>query len=94
MIATHDAFCPRNLALSEKHHPDQDVVATCAACWLNTREVQERLNHNPSLKAETNIALQSVKLEYKGNKKVRHMVEVLIEDIGYDVLGSKVILYL
>lgn len=22
----------RNLALSEKHHPDQDVVATCAAC--------------------------------------------------------------
>ncbi|MEB4593056.1 CoB--CoM heterodisulfide reductase iron-sulfur subunit B family protein [Candidatus Thiothrix sp. Deng01] len=80
----------RNIALSEKHHPDQDIVATCAACWLNTREAQERINHNPRLKEETNIALQSVKLEYAGKKKVRHMVEVLIEDIGYDALGQKV----
>lgn len=80
----------RNIALSEQHHPDQDIVATCAACWLNTREAQERLNHNPRLKEETNIALQSVKLEYSGRKKIRHMVEVLIEDFGYDALAAKV----
>lgn len=80
----------RNIALSEKHHPDQDIVATCAACWLNTREAQERINDNPRLKEETNIALQAVKLEYTGKKKIRHMVEVLIEDFGYDALGSKV----
>lgn len=80
----------RNIALSEKHHPDQDIVATCAACWLNTREAQERINHNPRLKEETNIALQAVKLEYTGRKKIRHMVEVLIEDVGYDALAAKV----
>jgi heterodisulfide reductase subunit B len=28
----------RNIALSEEHNPDQDIVATCAACWLSTRE--------------------------------------------------------
>jgi heterodisulfide reductase subunit B len=80
----------RNIALSEQHHPGQDVVAACAACWLNTREVNERLLHDPKLKEETNIALQSVKLEFKGEKKVRHMVEVLIEDVGFDALAAKV----
>lgn len=80
----------RNIALSEQHHPEQDIVATCAACWLNTREAQERINENPRLKEETNIALQQVKLEYTGKKNIRHMVEVLIEDIGYDALGKKV----
>lgn len=80
----------RNIALSEQHHPEQDIVATCAACWLNTREAQERINENPRLKEETNIALQQVKLEYTGKKNIRHMVEVLIEDIGYEALGNKV----
>ena len=33
----------RNIALSEQHNPGQDIVATCAACWLATREAKERL---------------------------------------------------
>ena len=28
----------RNIALSEQHNPGQEIVATCAACWLSTRE--------------------------------------------------------
>jgi heterodisulfide reductase subunit B len=32
----------RNFALAEKHLPGQDMVATCAACWLNARESKER----------------------------------------------------
>ena len=73
----------RNLALSEQEHPGQDLVATCAACWLATREANDRLNHEPQLKTEANEALKEAKLTFKGEKKVRHMVEVLIEDIGY-----------
>ena len=37
------ALSARNIALSEEHHPGQDIVATCAACWLSTREAAERL---------------------------------------------------
>ena len=33
----------RNFALAEKHLPGQDVVATCAACWLNAKESKEKL---------------------------------------------------
>ncbi len=85
------ALSARNIALSEQHHPNQDVVATCAACWLATREANDRLNEDSQLLAETNEALQQAGLTFKGEKKVRHMVEVLIEDIGYDEMKSHVV---
>lgn len=80
----------RNIALSEKEHPGQDIVATCAACWLATRETQERFEHNSELKADANEALKEAGLTFKGEKKIRHMVEVLIEDVGYEAIQNKV----
>ncbi|MBN4080663.1 CoB--CoM heterodisulfide reductase iron-sulfur subunit B family protein, partial [Beggiatoa alba] len=80
----------RNMALSEQAHPDQDIVATCAACWLATRETKERLNNDEGLMKETNEALAAGGLKVKANQKVRHMVEVLIEDFGFDELGKHV----
>jgi len=38
----------RNIAISEKEHPGQDIVATCAACWLGTKETSERVSHSGS----------------------------------------------
>ncbi|KPK68366.1 MAG: heterodisulfide reductase [Acidithiobacillales bacterium SM23_46] len=75
----------RNIAISEKEHPDQDIVATCAACWLGTRETQERVVHSGEL-----LALSEAGLKMEGKKPIRHMVEVLIEDIGYDGLKKPV----
>jgi heterodisulfide reductase subunit B len=80
----------RNLALSEQHNQGQDMVATCAACWLASREAKERLDHSPQMKADANEALKEAGLEYKGQAEARHMVEVLIEDIGYDALKAGV----
>jgi len=80
----------RNMALSEQAHPDQDIVATCAACWLATKETQERLHADDDLMKETNEALAAAGLKVEANKPVRHMVEVLIEDLGYDELGKPV----
>ena len=84
------ALSARNMALSEQAHPGQDIVATCAACWLATRETQERLHNDGDLMKETNEALATAGLKVKADKKVRHMVEVLIEDFGYDELGKHV----
>ncbi|MBS1189549.1 MAG: hdrB [Rhodocyclaceae bacterium] len=85
------AITARNFALAEKHLPGQDVVSTCAACWLANRETQERLEASPHLRAETNEALGAAGLSYQGNTKARHMVEVLIEDIGYEGLKAPVV---
>ena len=84
------ALSARNMALSEQAHPDQDIVATCAACWLATREVKDRLMEDDDLMKETNQALAAAGLKVEAKQKVRHMVEVLIEDFGYDELGKKV----
>ena len=84
------ALSARNLALSEQANPGQDVVATCAACWLATKETKERLHEDDGLMEETNQALSAAGLNVKADQKVRHMVEVLIEDFGYDELGKHV----
>ena len=51
------ALTARNLALSEQHNPNQDIVATCAACWLSTKEASERFRDDPNLMADANRAL-------------------------------------
>ncbi len=81
----------RNFALSETHLPDQDIVATCAACWLGAREAKHKLEASPQLLADTNEALHEAGLNYNGKAKIRHMVEVLIEDFGYETLGKPVV---
>jgi len=65
-------------------------VATCAACWLATKETQERLDDDAGLMDETNQALAEAGLKLENKTKIRHMVEVLIEDIGYDEMGKHV----
>jgi heterodisulfide reductase subunit B len=84
------ALSARNMALSEESNPGQDIVATCAACWLATKETQERLHQDEALMKQTNEALAAAGLKVKADQKVRHMVEVLIEDIGYEQLGTQV----
>ena len=81
----------RNFALAEDNLPGQDIVATCAACWLGARETKERLDGSAQLLADTNEALKEAGLHYKGGSEIRHMVEVLIEDFGYDELKKPVV---
>ncbi len=82
------AINARNFAQAETHLPGQDIVATCAACWLGARESKERLDGSAQLMKETNEALAAAGLHYSGGANVRHMVEVLIEDFGYDGLKA------
>jgi heterodisulfide reductase subunit B len=80
----------RNIALSDQHNPGQDIVATCAACWLGAKESQERINHSTTLTADINDILKDAGLKYEGKQKIRHMVEVLIEDLGYEAMAKPV----
>ncbi|MCS6786812.1 MAG: heterodisulfide reductase-related iron-sulfur binding cluster, partial [Thiobacillaceae bacterium] len=84
------AMNARNFALAEQHLPGQEIVATCAACWLGARETKERLEHNASLMADTLEALKEAGLTLKEIPPIRHMVEVLIEDLGYEELKKPV----
>ncbi|MBF0469967.1 MAG: CoB--CoM heterodisulfide reductase iron-sulfur subunit B family protein [Gammaproteobacteria bacterium] len=81
----------RNLALSQQAYGQQDIVTPCAACWLATRETGERIAENERVKAGITAALGEIGLKIEGEApKARHMVEVLIEDVGYEEIQSKV----
>ena len=80
----------RNIALSEQHNPNQDIVATCAACWLSTREASERLNDDENMFKDVNTALAEANLKLTNKTPIRHMAEVLIEDVGYESIAKGV----
>jgi heterodisulfide reductase subunit B2 len=82
----------RNIALSQQAYGQQDIVATCAACWLGTKEAQERIDHSPKVEKGVNAALAEIglKVEPKQMPRARHMVEVLLEDIGLDEIAKHV----
>lgn len=81
----------RNLALVEQNMPGQDLVSGCPACWLATRETAEKLHEVESLMADTNEALKEAGLNFKGTVKARHLVEVLIEDVGFEAMKEPVV---
>ena len=63
------------------------------ACWLGAKETQERLNASDQLMQDTKETLKEggldIHLEYE--TPIRHMVEALIEDVGYDGMAEPVV---
>ncbi|WP_457671262.1 CoB--CoM heterodisulfide reductase iron-sulfur subunit B family protein [Thiolapillus sp.] len=80
----------RNIALSEEHNKNQEIVATCAACWLATKEAAERLKEDESMFAEANQALAEAGLKLQNTTPIKHMAEVIVEDIGIDSIKEGV----
>jgi len=82
----------RNIALSKQQQGDKDIVAPCAACWIATREAEDRVNENAHVRDGINTALGEIGLKVEPHQmpKTRHMVEVLMEDIGIDAIAAGV----
>ena len=78
----------RNLALAERQ--EHDLVAPCSACYLVLNKTQKALVEHPETGKEVRSALDAVGLEYKGTAKVRHPLDVLINDVGLDTIAKKI----
>ncbi|MFC1939825.1 CoB--CoM heterodisulfide reductase iron-sulfur subunit B family protein [Chloroflexota bacterium] len=82
------ALAARNLALAEK--TGLDVVVPCSCCYRNLMSAHVIYNQDPRIKAQVASALKTVNLEYKGTVRLRTLIDVLVNDIGLDVISSKV----
>ena len=84
------AFCmaARDLALAEKR--GLDLVTPCSACYVIFNRTNSYLKEYPQLKAKVDEALAAGGLEYHGTVRVRHLLDVFVNDIGHDVIRSKV----
>jgi len=81
--------------LNEKGIPGDktglDLVTPCSACYTTLNRANSLLKQYPHLKAQVDECLAAAGLEYKGGVRVRHLFEVIYNDIGLDVVKSKVV---
>lgn len=89
----------RNLALAAKQKNNANgsgstrtVVAPCSACYLNLAKADYYMQERPSLGAKVNEALRAGGLQYTpGTLDVRHLIDVLVYDVGVETIRSKVV---
>jgi len=82
------SICARNLALAEKQ--GGDVVAPCSSCYVFLNRTNVYLKKYPKLKAEVDEALAAGGLAYHGNVKVRKVLDVYVNDVGFDAIKAQV----
>jgi heterodisulfide reductase subunit B len=86
------ALVGRNLALAEaQRNGSSTVVAPCSACFLNLAKTDYTLRRDPTLADSVNTALDAGGLHYDpGSVQVRHLLEVIVREIGMDAVAEAV----
>ena len=89
------ALAARNMALAEQQRPGRakdpvDLVTPCAACWLVLYKAQRYMREYPEVREEINDALRAAGLTYAGRVRLRHPLDILVNDIGLDKIRSQV----
>ena len=72
----------RNLAKAER--VGLDFVAPCSGCYKNAYFTNAYLRQDPELAEHINFALEADNLHINGTTRVRHLLEVFVEDLGFE----------
>ena len=68
-----------------------DVLTPCASCQGNMSEDFMRLTDDEALRERVNEQLEAISgIRFEGTMKMRHLLHVLVDDIGLDVVATKV----
>jgi len=88
LVAT--SVIARNLALVDSQL-DQ-LVAPCAACYLNLAKTDKLMTDHPEMGQKINQCLAAGGLNYKaGRVRIRHILDVIHSDIGETAIRDKVV---
>lgn len=77
----------RNLALAARE--GLDIVAPCASCYLVLKKAKDHMAAKPDLRDAVERALKIVHLEYRDDVRVRHPLEVLLNDAGLGTIRAR-----
>ncbi|MHA1961410.1 MAG: CoB--CoM heterodisulfide reductase iron-sulfur subunit B family protein [Candidatus Thorarchaeota archaeon] len=83
------ALSGRILALAERY--EKDICTICGACSGSLKHAQHAMDHDEELKKEVNANLAEEDLEYVGKVEVKHLLQILNEDIGIDAIRKAVV---
>lgn len=81
-------LCARNLAMAEQEN--LDLVAPCSACYKNSYFTNKHLKEDADLADHINYALEADNLSFTGKSEVKHLIEVFVEDVGFEQIKEKV----
>jgi heterodisulfide reductase subunit B len=88
LVAT--SVIARNLALVDHQH-DQ-LVAPCAACFLNLKKTDKLMAEQPKIRSKVDQAMSAGGMRYQpGRVRVRHLLDVLYTDVGEQAIKAKVV---
>jgi heterodisulfide reductase subunit B len=87
------ALISRNLALAATQaNGTHTVVAPCSACYLNLAKADHYMRERPALNERVNLALAAGGLKYQpGSLTIRHLLDVLVNDVGLERIREKVV---
>jgi heterodisulfide reductase subunit B len=90
MLASY-ALIARNLALAASGNGALELVAPCSACYLNLSKCDKYMRTDKALAERVNVALAAGGLSYApGSIRVRHLLDVISQDLGCSGLKSHV----
>ncbi len=78
----------RNLALAEKHK--RDLVTPCNACYLALLKTNHYISEEKKIREKVNKYLKEIGLQYNCGVKVRHILDIFVNDVGIDEIKKKV----
>ena len=87
------ALSARNFALAERQFNgsgEVNLVVPCAACYLGLNKARLYLEEHPDIKEKVDEALKQAGLQYSGHVRIRHPLDVLLNDIGLERITSAV----
>jgi heterodisulfide reductase subunit B len=79
----------RNLAIAEKE--GLPILTLCPGCAGTLKKVNKTLKEDKVLREEINRKLKETDLEFKGTVDTKHMIQVLVEDVGLDKIKQSVV---
>ena len=79
----------RNLALAEQK--GLNIITLCPGCAGTLKKVNKMLKEDKALRDEINCHLKEAGLEFKGTVDAKHLMQVLIEDVGLEKVKDSVV---
>ncbi len=79
----------RNIAIAESTG-GYDIIAPCSSCYIQMVKANHELKEDEALRNQMNEILKEGGLSFKGTTNVRHIMDVLYNDIGVDNIKKEV----
>ena len=83
-----DVLNARTFAMAEQM--DLPIMVICSTCQGVMSQANKRLKGDPEYLAKVNVELAPEGLEYKGTAQPKHLLWVMLEDIGLDAIKQRV----